>query len=260
MASSQAVSSTSHEKTAVLIHGLSEDRSAWSRQVPFLQSSMNVIAYDVRGFGASPIGRGDGTVEQIADDLGQILSALDTGPAWLVGFSMGGVIAQRFAMDHPDRVAGLVLIASSCKVGHAGVEFFEHRIQQANEGGLERLHALNLDDARGCISAGHDGLVTEYQALRTTAVRDIDGYLNACRAMLRLREKPMIEDLGLIDCPTAVLAGELDPYCPPRAAQQIADAISGSELTVIPNTGHCLHWEQPDFTNQLIHDFIHKHD
>ena len=129
MATSQAGGPSSHAKTAVLIHGLSENRSAWSRQVPFLQSSMNVVAYDVRGFGASPTGRGDGTVDQIADDLGQILSAFDTGPAWLVGFSMGGVIAQRFAMDHPDRVAGLVLIASSCTVGRAGVEFFEASVQ-----------------------------------------------------------------------------------------------------------------------------------
>lgn len=259
MASSQTVEASEHKKTAVLIHGLSEDRNAWSRQLPFLESTMNVLAYDVRGFGASPAGRGDGSVEQIADDLGQILSAFTTGPTWLVGFSMGGVIAQRFAMDHPDRVAGLVLIASSCKVGRAGVEFFEHRIQQAKEGGLEALHALNLDDARGCISAGHDDLVAEYQALRTTAVREVDGYLNACRAMLRLREQPMMADLGRIECPTAVVAGELDPYCPPRAAEQIAGAIAGAELTVIPNAGHCLHWEQPDFTNQLIHDFIHKH-
>lgn len=260
MASSQTVDPSKHAKTAVLIHGLSEDRSAWSRQLPFLQSTMNVIAYDVRGFGASPAGRGDGTVEQIADDLGQLLSAFNGDPAWLIGFSMGGVIAQRLAMDQPKLVAGLVLLASSCKVGRAGVEFFEHRIQVASEGGLKKLHALNLDDARGCISAGHDDLVAQYQALRTAAVRDIDGYLNACRAMLRLSEQPMVQDLARIKCPTAVVAGELDPYCPPRAAQQIADAINDSELTVIPETGHCLHWEQPDFTNQLIHDFIDKHD
>ena len=259
MAIEQTAGSSSHAKTAVLIHGLSEDRSAWSRQVPFLQSTMNTVAYDVRGFGASPAGRGDGTVDQIADDLGQILSAFDTGPAWLVGFSMGGVIAQRFAMDHPDMVAGLVLIASSCTVGRAGVAFFEDRIRQATEGGLEKLHSINTEDARGCISEGHDDLVAEYQALRTTAVKDIDGYLNACRAMLRLSQEPMVQDLGTIDCPTAVVAGELDPYCPPRAAEQIANAIAGSELTLIPETGHCLHWEKPDYTSKLIHDFIHKH-
>ncbi len=245
-------------KTAILIHGLSEERSVWSRQEPFLNSALNVLAYDVRGFGASPVGDGQGTVAQMADDLGQLLSTSVTGPAWLVGFSMGGVIAQRFAMDHADRVAGLVLIASSCNVGRAGVAFFEDRIRQVSEGGLERLREINARDAKGCLSAGYQNLVEEYSALRTAAVRDPEGYLNASRAMLRLNTEPMVQDLGAINCPTSVIAGELDPYCPPRASEQIAAAIPGSELTVIPAAGHCLHWEKPDEVNQLILDFIQK--
>ena len=105
------------QQTAVLIHGLSETRSAWARQIPSFEQTRKVIAYDVRGFGTSPVGAGNGSVEQFADDLAQILSARRAGPSWLVGFSMGGVIAQRFALDFPDLTAGLVLIASSCTVG-----------------------------------------------------------------------------------------------------------------------------------------------
>ena len=71
----------SERPTAVLIHGLSETREVWSRQVSFLQRSMAVIAYDVRGFGASPTGAADGTVRQMADDLAQVLSALAAAPA-----------------------------------------------------------------------------------------------------------------------------------------------------------------------------------
>jgi 3-oxoadipate enol-lactonase len=220
---------------------------------------MNVLTYDVRGFGKSPVGDGRGTVAQMADDLGQILSAFDTGPAWLVGFSMGGVIAQRIALDQPELVAGLVLIASSCNVGRAGVEFFEDRIRQVSEGGLDRLRSINATDARGCLSAGHEELVSEYTELRSAAVRDSEGYLNASRAMLRLNTEPMVQDLGNIDCPVSVIAGELDPYCPPRASEQIAEAIPGSALTVIPGAGHCLHWEKPAVANQLILDFIQQH-
>jgi 3-oxoadipate enol-lactonase len=248
-----------HAKTAVFIHGLSEQRDVWSRQTAALAASMNVLAYDVRGFGASPVGNGQGQVAQMADDLGQILSAFDTGPAWLVGFSMGGVIAQRLAIDQPKLVAGLVLIASSCHVGRAGVGFFEDRIRQVSEGGLEKLHAVNAVDARGCLSEAHADLVPEYQALRTNAVRDPAGYLNAAHAMLKLNTQPMVPELAAIDCPTAVIAGELDPYCPPRASEQIASGIAGAELTVIPGAGHCLHWEQPEATNTLILDFIQNH-
>ena len=246
------------KETAVLIHGLSESRSVWVRQLSFLQRSMNVISYDVRGFGDSPVGAGNGTVAQMADDLAQILSSHGTGPAWLIGFSMGGVIAQRFALDFPDRVAGLVLVASSCTVGRPGQAFFNSRIEQVSRDGLAAIAAITGGDARGCFSMGDEQLIAEYLELRTGSVRDPEGYLNACRAMLRLADEPMMDELGGIDCPTMVLAGELDPYCPPKASDMIARAIPGSELTVIPSAGHCMHWEARDTTNELILKFIER--
>jgi 3-oxoadipate enol-lactonase len=244
--------------TAVLIHGLSEERSVWSRQMRFLQRSMKTVSYDVRGFGVSPTGAGNGSVGQMADDLAQLVSFLDSGPAWLVGFSMGGVIAQRCALDYPDLVKGLVLIASSCTVGRPGQAFFNSRIEQVSSGGLAAIASITESDAPGCFSMGDEELIAEYLQLRSGAVRDPNGYLNACRAMLRLADEPMIQELGAIDCPTAVLAGELDPYCPPRASKMIADAIPGAELTVVPGAGHCMHWEAQDMTNDLILEFIER--
>jgi len=244
--------------TAVLIHGLSEEHSVWSRQEAFLKRSMNVISYDVRGFGTSPVGAGLGSVAQLAEDLVQILQARDTGAVWLVGFSMGGVIAQRFALDFPGLVKGLILVASSCTVGRPGIAFFNSRIEQAAKGGLEAIRSITVGDARGCFSMGDEQLITEYRQLRTAAVSDVDGYLNACRAMLKLADEPMMPELAAINCPTLVLAGELDPYCPPRASEMITEAIPGAELTVIPAAGHCMHWESPDKTNALILEFIQR--
>ncbi len=250
---------SSSQKTAVLIHGLSEARDVWSRQETFLEQSMRVVSYDVRGFGTSPVGMGNGTVAQMADDLGQILSARNTGPVWLIGFSMGGVIAQRFALDFPDLTSGLILIASSCTVGQAGQEFFRDRMERVSSGGGEALAAINESDARGCFSLGDEKLIAEYQRLRVDAVRNVEGYLNAGRAMARLAREPMAQDLNGIDCPTLVIAGETDPYCPPRASEKIAQAIPGSKLEIVPRAGHCLHWEACDATNRLIHDFLIKH-
>ena len=249
---------TASSQTAILIHGLSEERSVWLHQESFLRRSMNVLNYDVRGFGTSPTGAGNGTVGQMADDLAQILSAHNAHPAWLVGFSMGGVIAQRFALDFPEMIQGLVLIASSCTVGRPGQTFFNSRIEQVTNGGLEAIASISDDDARGCFSMGDEPLIAQYQKLRTAAVKDVNGYLNACQAMLKLAEEPMMPELGAIDCPTLVLAGELDPYCPPRASEMIAAAITGAELTVIPGAGHCMHWEAHGITNKLILEFIER--
>jgi pimeloyl-ACP methyl ester carboxylesterase len=246
----------SESQTAVLIHGLSETREAWWRQTSFLGSSMRVISYDIRGFGRSPTGAADGTVRQMADDLAQLLSAYETGPAWLVGFSMGGVISQRFALDFPELAEGLVLIASSCAVGRGGQDFFHHRIEQVTTGGLESLAETNDSDARGCFYTDNEELINEYKELRVGAVRDPAGYLNACNAMLGIGENPLTPELAEIRCPTSVIAGEHDAYCPPRASKMISDAIPGAELTIIDGVGHCMQFEASDQLNQHIASFI----
>jgi pimeloyl-ACP methyl ester carboxylesterase len=246
----------SERPTAVLIHGLSETREVWWRQTSFLEPSMRVISYDIRGFGKSSTGAADGTVRQMADDLAQLLSAFETGPAWFVGFSMGGVIAQRFALDFPELSKGLVLIASSCAVGRGGREFFNYRIEQVTSGGLESLAKTNDGDARGCFHTGDEDLINEYKELRVAAVRDPAGYLNACNAMLGIAENPLTPELSTLRCPTSVVAGEHDPYCPPKASKMISDAIPDAELTVIEDVGHCMQFEASDRLNNHIADFI----
>lgn len=250
----------SEQPTAILIHGLSETREVWWRQKAFLESSMRVISYDVRGFGDGPTGMANGTVRQMADDLAQLLSAFQSGPAWLVGFSMGGVISQRFALDFPELTKGLVLIASSSTVGRGGQEFFKHRIEQVTKGGLQGLAETNDEDARGCFYTKDEDLINEYIKTRVAAVRDPAGYLNACNAMLDLSENPLTGELGAIRCPTLVIAGEYDPYCPPKASKMISDAIPGAELTTINNVGHCMQFEASDSLNNLIADFIGRHE
>lgn len=244
------------KKAAVLIHGLSEERSVWSRQARYFRESMDVVTYDVRGFGSSPVGSGDGTVGQMADDLAQVLSAHSVGRAWLLGFSMGGVIAQRFALDFPELVEGLVLIASSCTVGRAGQAFFRERLATAETGGLAAVSAINAGDARGCFATDDEALIAEYRRIRVNAVRDVRGYINAGTAMLRLASEPMVQRLGSISCPTLVMAGERDSYCPPRASEMIAGAIPGAMLEVIPGVGHCFHWEASELVNGRIRNFI----
>jgi pimeloyl-ACP methyl ester carboxylesterase len=250
----------SERPTVVLIHGLSETREVWWRQKSFLDPAFRVLTYDVRGFGASPTGRADGTVHQMADDLAQLLSAFQKGPAWLVGFSMGGVIAQRFALDFPGLTRGLVLIASSCAVGRGGQEFFNHRIEQVASGGLESLAETNDADAHGCFYSGDQELINEYRELRVRAVRDPAGYLNACNAMLNIGEHPLTGDIAAIRCPALVIAGEHDPYCPPKASEMIAHAIAGAEFAVIEDAGHCLQFEASDDLNRRITDFIGRRD
>jgi pimeloyl-ACP methyl ester carboxylesterase len=95
--------------SVVLLHAGVADRRAWRHVAPALHArGASVVSYDRRGFGETPAARAP---FRHADDLLAVLDATSPGPAWLVGNSQGGLIALDVALGHPDRVAGLVLIA-----------------------------------------------------------------------------------------------------------------------------------------------------
>ena len=199
--SSNAGDQTGRE-TAVLIHGLSDSRAVWWRQQDGLSADMDVVAYDVRGFGTSPAGGGLGTVAQLADDLAQIVSAQVAGPAWLIGFSMGGVIAQQFALDFPQLTRGLVLIGSSCTIGRARYRVFRQthrrsqwwwpRFARANQ----RWRCTRVPGQRRPRTARR---IPSHPKPRRSATKA--GYLNACYAMRALSDNKLTEQLPNIDCP-----------------------------------------------------------
>lgn len=244
------------EPTVVLIHGLSEQGRVWDRQIAALNDGFAPVTYDVRGFGLSPLGRGDGTVEQLADDLGQVMSAARKTKAHLIGFSMGGVVAQKFAVDHPEAVDRLVLIATSSGVGASAAQFFDDRIELASEGPAEAFAERNHADAHACFHQGGSALREEYARLRGESVTSREGYVNACRAMRRLHEQPLTPELSRIRHRTLVVCGSEDRYCPPEAAQILASHIPNASLKILEGAGHCLHWERPEELNELVREFL----
>ena len=97
----------------LLVHGFPLDHSMWAGQVDALAGRYRVIAPDLRGFGQSSGHDEKTTMQQFAGDLVGLLDALGIPEAHIVGASMGGMIAQRIAISHPDRTRTLTSIASS---------------------------------------------------------------------------------------------------------------------------------------------------
>lgn len=240
----------------VLIHGLSESRAAWQFQSQELSKHFRVISYDVRGFGESATGVGEGTPQQFAKDLQGLLSKLGIDRACLWGFSMGGVISMRFALDYPAMVKSLILASSSCVINNQALEFFKMRLALTSGDKAEELIELNALDAKGCVSIDRPDLIQKYVDLRTSSIRDPKGYANACVAMSTLYEHPLTDELSNIKSPTLVITGDLDPYCPPKASGIIHNGICGSNLHILPGAGHCAHWEQADAINGIVLDFL----
>jgi 3-oxoadipate enol-lactonase len=225
----------------VLVHGMGDDHRAWRKVLPWLALRRRVIAYDVRGHGETSLGSADGTLAQLARDLVALLDAVGLERADLCGFSLGGTIVLRAAIDHPGRVGRLVPVATSSRVGRAAAAWYEERARQADEGGLP---AVLERDTREQLAGAPDELADHWE-VRQQSTADPRGFANACRAMARLGTEPLDPELHRIGAPTLVVAAELDPLCPPRAGAIVAAGIPGARLRVVPGSGHQVALERP---------------
>lgn len=236
----------------VLIHGLADDHRAWRRVIGRLMLDRRVIAYNLRGHGGTELGDADGTLVQLAADLLSLCDALELSRPVLAGFSLGGTIAMRAALDAPDKVGPIALIATSSRVGCAARGWYAKRARLVDAGDASLRATLDADTAE--VYRVHPEEVEAGLRIRRSATADPRGYANACRAMAGLGEQPLDDELGAIVAPTVVLAGELDQHCPPRAAEIIAAGIAGSRLEVLAGCGHPLPIEAPDRVAAAIRD------
>ena len=227
----------------VLIHGLGDDHRAWRKVVGDLMLDHRVVLYDLRGHGESSLGQADGSLRQLSEDLIALMDSAGLASATLAGFSLGGTVAMRAAIDHPERVEALALIATSSRVNAQAAAWYHERAVAASTG-ADGLRAM-LDRDTEDVYRHRPGEVVAGLAIRRQATADPAGYANACRAMAHLREQPLDPELGRITSPTVVVAAENDQHCPPRAGEVIANAIAGSLLQILPDTGHPIPLERP---------------
>lgn len=247
---------TGEGEVVLLIHGIAESRQSWLYQVEPFSRRYRVVACDLRGFGVSNTGEATGTLAQYAADVFELLARLDVKEARVVGFSMGGVIAQRFAIDHPEVTRAVVIAASSSVVGHRAAKHYLDRAELARARGGDAIRELSLEDARACFAFSPPEVVDAYCEVRRAAIQDPLGFANACETMASLRDRPLTEDLGGIRAPTLVITGERDAFCPPVASEIMHNKIRRSTLQIVPAAGHCLHWEDAGGFNHRVLDFL----
>lgn len=240
----------------VLVHGIAESRRAWTHQLASLAERFHVVAMDVRGFGESEPGTSNGRLADYGDDVAALVRRLGGGPAVVVGFSMGGVIVQRFALDHPAEARAIVIAASSSVVSRRAAADYLERAELAETKGVEAVRQASVEDAAQCFTVSPPEVVEAYREIRRGGVRDARGFAAAAHAMASLRDKPLTPELAGIRCPALVVTGERDVFCPPRASEIIAGALLGARLEIVPRVGHCLHWEDAEGFNRLVLDFL----
>lgn len=242
----------------ILIHGLGDDHRAWRRSLPDLMLRHRVILYDLRGHGETTLGEPDGTLRQMGNDLAALINAIGLERAALAGFSLGGTIAMRAAIDHPQLVSRLILVATSSRVGRAAADWYRQRSDMVARRDPELRATLERDTAD--VYAQSPEELAEGWLIRSQSTADPRGYGNACAAMAGLNAAPLDPELPLIKAPTLVVASERDQHCPPKAAEIIATGIAGSRVHVIPEAGHPIPVERPTELGGLINSFLLTHD
>ena len=238
----------------VLLHGLAEDHRSWDPVAAHLDG-FTVHALDLRGHGRTTPGRGTGTLSQLSDDLTAFLSTV-TGPAAVIGYSLGGTIGLKAATALRTLIGHLIVVATSSVVGAAAAGFFEGRIAQLEAQDWSSFAAGLRDDTSKQIVTGAD--VDGVASSRMDAVGDGRGYINAARAMIGIRSEPLNPRLAQIEVPVDVVGAEFDVFCPRRASDIIVDAVDPGRYHEVAGAGHLLSVDQPDAYGALLARLLHE--
>jgi pimeloyl-ACP methyl ester carboxylesterase len=224
----------------VLIHGLGSDLTIWDAEADVFAAHHRVTRPDVRGFGRSDKPAGPYSPALLARDLDGLFSACGIGDAHVVGISMGGVIAQRFALDFPRRLRSLVLVSTSSEVGEKSVAAWRRLADRIERDGFDAQTADASRAVSPAFAQRHPECVAELG--RRNAACDPKGYAAAARAVSRYN---WTSELAGVTVPTLILQGLDDQLTPPGGSVKLSRALPHARLLMVAEAGHNLPMEQP---------------
>ncbi len=237
----------------VLTHGLGGNLEFWQPTAEALEDSYTVLRWDVRGFGRSDRPGGPDDPKVWAADLDALLGQLDVPSAVIVGISMGGVVAQRFALDFRERTRALILMSTTSEVGDWARKGWLERARLVEEQGLAAV--LTEGPSLSYAKAYAEKYATEIRAAAEESARrnDPHSYAAAARAVSAYN---FTAELGRLDLPALVLQGLDDGLTPPGGGVILARAIPGARLELIEECGHPIPAEQHETMLALMGDLL----
>lgn len=239
----------------LFVHGFPLDHTMWAAQIEEFSKTHRVIAPDLRGFGGTDGALYSVSMEQFADDLNELLLALQVDrPITFCGLSMGGYIGWQFAIRHPRWLGRL--IACDTRAAADTAEAAANRLKMADivvkEGPapvamamMPKLFAPATTENRPVITD-----LVRQMVMRTNPI----AIAAAHRGMaVRPDVTPLLASLRI---PTLVIAGEHDLISPAAEMKTIADSLPNARFVVIPEAGHMSPMEDPKAVNRAIDEFL----
>jgi 3-oxoadipate enol-lactonase len=245
----------------VLIYGYAGHSGLWFRQIPVLSKKYQVIAFDNRGIGRSDKPDIPYTMAMMAGDTSGLLDAIGIDAAHIFGISMGGMIAQHFALNYPRRVISLMLGCTYCGGVHsvpikpealsALADF--GRLKKSPEEFVRRLVPFLL--SRECIERNPD-IVEKMIAKQLEYPILLHGLVRQAEAIMG---HDTYELLPSIKLPTLVITGDNDGLIPFENSRILASRIPRSESAIVNGAGHLFFIENAQESNKVVLSFLEQH-
>jgi 3-oxoadipate enol-lactonase len=241
----------------LFLHGLGGCWRDWEPQLESLRDRYRCVVVEHRGHGRSDRVPGPYTTDVFASDALAVCRDLGIEHAYVVGLSMGGMIAQKLALAAPDFVDGLVLCDTSTHVGAAGSEMLTAAARLVRREGFAGLKARAAGDVLGW--SAHTMANAPHVArnnVRESEANDPDCWGWAVDALVAHDTRGQ---LGAITAPVLLVWGAEDAGVPVRLAEPLSQALGGAPLVVLEDAGHLCNLEQPAAFDRAITDFFDAH-
>ena len=229
------------KKTLLFIHGAGGNSNHWINQFDGLKGDFNVIVAELPGHGASSP-RGANRVERYAEDIAAVIDTLASNPPIVAGHSMGGAISQTVALNYPEKISGLVLIGTGCRLKVLSsildglLTNFEDTVSMINR------YAFSKFTDEDIIQEGTSEMLKAPPSV-------IHGDFLACDRF------NICDKVSGISHPTLILCGEDDQLTPVKYSQFLLENIPNATLKTFPRAGHMVMVEKPTEINEAIREF-----
>lgn len=248
-----ALSAGEGEPALVLLHGIGSDASIWREQLDHFGRTRRTIAWNMPGVGDSPP-LSPTTWDGLGDSLERLLDAQGMGKVVLLGHSLGGFVAQKFAEARPERLAGLILSGTTASFGKPDgewqQEFVRRRLAPFQAG--KTMRDIAPDIVRAVLGPKASPEAAE-RAVRSAMRVGDQAFQDAVRLIVTFDGR---EALGRLDVPVLLLAGEIDDNAPPGVMRKMADRIGNARIVEFPGLGHMANLEDPKAFNAAVEAFL----
>jgi 3-oxoadipate enol-lactonase len=235
------------------IHQLGGDLSVWDQMAGYFSKDFTVLRYDLRGHGETEESPGAFAIEDLAADLASLLDQLGAPSTHVVGLSIGGMVAQHFAADFPDRADSLTVVSAPAFTPESARTAFDERAASVRKNGAQSIVDATLERWLSAdFRKAHPEVVE--QVGETIARTQPESFARAAEAV---RDFDARGKLGSIRCPTLVVAGERDTGTPTAAVRVIAESVAGAQFEIL-DAAHLSPVEQSQRFTAVLETFLRQ--